>query len=45
VKHGEKVSYLGHILRQVIPAWSVVRDEEESKKHFIQFGPGELCSL
>lgn len=45
VKHGEKASYLAHILRQVIPAWSVVWDEEKLKKHFTQFGPSELRSL
>ncbi|HEV7674415.1 MAG TPA: DUF3800 domain-containing protein [Candidatus Angelobacter sp.] len=45
VKHGKKASYLAHIMRQVIPAWSVVWDEEKFKKHFTPFRPSDLRGL
>ena len=33
-KHGAKGEYMAHIMRQVIPAWSIVWDEERLRKQF-----------
>ncbi|HEY6307225.1 MAG TPA: DUF3800 domain-containing protein [Candidatus Angelobacter sp.] len=45
VQHGEKASYMAHIIRQVVPAWSIVWGEEKFKKHFKRFGPTNIPTL